>query len=60
MKILKGIYEDITTPELDTLAAETSAQMTTIHPDYAVLAARFEVSKLHKETTKQFSSKFFF
>ena len=59
MKVLSGIYEGVTTPELDTLAAETSAQMTTIHPDYAVLAARLEVSNLHKETTKQFSSKFF-
>lgn len=44
--------------ELDTLAAETSAMMTTDHPDYATLAARIAVSNLHKETKKQFSGKF--
>ncbi len=56
MKVLSGLYEGVTTPELDTLAAETAAQMTTTHPDYAVLAARIEVSNLHKQTKKQFSS----
>ena len=55
MKVLSGIYEGVTTPELDTLAAETAAQMTTTHPDFAVLAARIEVSNLHKETEKQFN-----
>ena len=45
------------TTELDTLAAETAASMTTVHPDYAVLAARLEVSNLHKETKKVFSGK---
>lgn len=56
MKVLSGLYEGVTTPELDTLAAETAAQMTTTHPDYAVLAARIEVSNLHKQTKKQFST----
>jgi ribonucleoside-diphosphate reductase alpha subunit len=41
--------------ELDNLAAETAAYMTTKHPDYAILAARIAISNLHKETTKQFS-----
>lgn len=41
--------------ELDNLAAETSATMTTKHPDYALLAARIAVSNLHKETKKTFS-----
>ena len=41
--------------ELDNLAAETAATMTTNHPDYAVLAARIAVSNLHKETKKVFS-----
>lgn len=41
--------------ELDNLAAETAATMTTDHADYAVLAARIAVSNLHKETKKQFS-----
>ncbi|CAJ0626145.1 10226_t:CDS:2 [Entrophospora sp. SA101] len=48
--------EGVTTVELDLLAAETAAYMTTKHPDYAVLAARISVSNLHKETKKQFSS----
>ena len=56
MKVISGVYPGITTVELDTLAAETSASMTTRHPDYATLAARIAVSNLHKETKKQFSS----
>lgn len=56
MKVISGVYPGITTVELDTLAAETSASMTTRHPDYATLAARIAVSNLHKETKKQFST----
>lgn len=56
MKVISGVYPGITTVELDTLAAETSASMTTRHPDYATLAARIAVSNLHKETKKLFSS----
>ena len=44
--------------ELDNLAAETAATMTTKHPDYAILAARIAVSNLHKETKKVFSGKY--
>lgn len=54
-RVIEGIYPGVHTTELDTLAAETSASMTTKHPDYAILAARIEVSNLHKETKKQFS-----
>lgn len=50
-----GIYPGVTTVELDNLAAETAAYLTTNHPDYAVLAARIAVSNLHKETKKVFS-----
>jgi len=57
MKVINGVYEGVTTVELDTLAAETAAHMTTTHPDYAVLAARLAVSNLHKETKKVFSGK---
>jgi ribonucleoside-diphosphate reductase subunit M1 len=49
------LYTGVTTQELDNLAAETAATMTTDHADYAVLAARIAVSNLHKETKKQFS-----
>eukprot|EP00835_Amoeboradix_gromovi_P006515 NODE_781_length_4285_cov_0.344959.p1 type:complete len:813 gc:universal NODE_781_length_4285_cov_0.344959:3158-720(-) len=55
-KVIQGIYNGITTVELDNLAAETSAYLTTRHPDYAILAARIAISNLHKETDKQFSS----
>jgi ribonucleotide reductase alpha subunit len=54
-KVISGVYPGITTVELDMLASETSAFMTTKHPDYAILAARISVSNLHKETKKQFS-----
>ncbi|SCV99886.1 LAFE_0B04676g1_1 [Lachancea fermentati] len=54
-RIISGVYEGVTTVELDNLAAETCAYMTTIHPDYATLAARLAISNLHKQTTKQFS-----
>lgn len=55
MKVISGLYTGVTTQELDNLAAETAATMTTDHADYAVLAARIAVSNLHKETKKQFS-----
>ncbi len=53
--VIQGIYNDITTTELDNLAAETAASMTSKHPDYAILAARIAVSNLHKNTKKNFS-----
>jgi len=53
-KVIMGLYDSVTTVELDNLAAETAATMATIHPDYALLAARIAVSNLHKETEKSF------
>ncbi|KAF7287902.1 hypothetical protein GWI33_000249 [Rhynchophorus ferrugineus] len=55
LKVINGLYPGVTTVELDTLAAETAATMTIDHPDYAILAARIEVSNLHKQTKKNFS-----
>jgi ribonucleoside-diphosphate reductase alpha chain len=55
-KVVSGIYDGISTVELDNLAAEISASMTTRHPDYAILAARIAVSNLHKQTSKSFSN----
>jgi len=55
LKVINGLYAGVTTVELDNLAAETAATMTTKHPDYATLAARIVVSNLHKETKKVFS-----
>ena len=54
-KVVEGIYDGVTTTELDNLAAETAASLTTTHPDYAVLASRIAISNLHKNTTKSFS-----
>ena len=55
MKVIEGLYDGVTTSELDNLAAETAAAMTVTHPDYAQLAARIAISNLHKNTNKSFS-----
>lgn len=55
-KVIQGLYDGVTTSELDNLAAETAATMATNHPDYALLAARIAVSNLHKSTNKSFSA----
>jgi ribonucleoside-diphosphate reductase alpha chain len=54
-KVIEGIYDGVTSSELDNLAAEMSASMTTRHPDYALLASRIAISNLHKNTRKSFS-----
>jgi len=54
-KVIEGLYDGVTTSELDNLAAETAASLTTKHPDYALLASRIAVSNLHKNTIKSFS-----
>ncbi|MGI4727716.1 MAG: ribonucleotide reductase N-terminal alpha domain-containing protein, partial [Janthinobacterium lividum] len=54
-KVIEGLYDGVTTSELDNLAAETAASLTTKHPDYAQLASRIAVSNLHKNTRKSFS-----
>jgi len=55
-KVINGIYEGVTTSELDNLAAEVAATNTVKHPDYALLASRIAVSNLHKNTEKSFSA----
>jgi ribonucleoside-diphosphate reductase alpha chain len=55
-KVIDGLYDGVTTIELDNLAAETAASLTTKHPDYALLAARIAISNLHKVTSKSFSN----
>ncbi len=56
MKVINGLYDGVSTVELDNLAAEIAASMTTRHPDFAKLAARIAVSNLHKVTSKSFSN----
>lgn len=55
MKVIEGLYDGVTTSELDNLAAEVAASNTITHPDYALLASRIAVSNLHKGTKKSFS-----
>jgi len=55
LKVIEGLHPGVTTVELDNLAAEIAATMTTKYPDYALLAARIAVSNLHKETKKVFT-----
>ena len=55
MRVIEGLYDGVTTSELDNLAAEVAATMTTSHPDYTNLASRISVSNLHKNTKKSFS-----
>lgn len=56
MKVIEGLYDGVTTSELDNLAAEVAAANTTKHPDYALLASRIVVSNLHKNTEKSFTA----
>lgn len=55
MKVIEGLYDGVSTSELDNLAAEQCAAMATVHPDYAILAARIAISNLQKNTEKSFS-----
>lgn len=55
MRVIEGLYDGVSTSDLDNLAAETCATMAAVHPDYALLAARIAISNLHKNTNKSFS-----
>lgn len=55
IKVVEGLYEGVSTVELDNLATEIAATMTTQHPDYALLASRIAISNLHKATPSSFS-----
>ena len=55
-KVISGLYDGVTSKELDKLAAETAASLTRIHPDYSILAARIAISNMHKTTSKSFSN----
>jgi ribonucleoside-diphosphate reductase alpha chain len=55
-KVIDGLYDGVTTTELDNLAAEVCASLTVKHPDYAILAARIAISNLHKTTSQSFSN----
>jgi len=53
-KVIPQLFSGITTGELDDLSAQQAASMTSLHPDFAVLAARITASNLHKNTSDSF------
>lgn len=55
-KVIDGLYDGVSTTELDNLASEVCASLTVKHPDYATLAARIAISNLHKTTSQSFSN----
>ncbi len=55
-KTIQGLYDGISTEELDNLSAEVSAYLASVHPDYSLLAARIAVSNLHRNTKDDFVS----
>jgi ribonucleoside-diphosphate reductase alpha chain len=57
-RTINGLFDGITTEELDNLSAEVSAYMTSVHPDYARLAGRIAVANLHRSTSDSFMETF--
>ena len=55
-KVITGVYDGVSVSEIDELAAQTAAFLSTHHPDFSKLAARISVSNLHKATEKTFST----
>jgi ribonucleoside-diphosphate reductase alpha chain len=55
-KVISGLYDGVTSNELDKLSAETAASMITTHPDYGKLAARITITSLYKDVAKEFST----
>ncbi|MDP7000489.1 MAG: ribonucleoside-diphosphate reductase subunit alpha [Candidatus Poseidoniaceae archaeon] len=52
--VIEGLYDGVTTSELDKLAAETAASLVSHHSDYSYLAARISVDDLHRSTRDSF------
>ena len=55
MKVIDQLYSGISTTKIDELSAEQCASMSSIHPDYNILAGRITVSNHHKNTKNKFS-----
>lgn len=54
-RVLSGIYDGVTTTELDELASQTASSLSSNHPDWGVLASRIAISNHHKKTDASFS-----
>ncbi len=55
-KVVSGLYDGVSSTELDQLSAETAASMVTVHPDFGKLAARIGITSLYKDVEKNFSN----
>lgn len=56
MRVIDQLHNNITTHQIDELAAEQCATLVTTHPDYGVLASHIVVSNMHKQTPDKFST----
>jgi len=54
MKVIDQLFDGISTTKIDELSAEQCASMSSIHPDYNILAGRITVSNHHKNTSASF------
>jgi ribonucleoside-diphosphate reductase alpha chain len=54
-KVVSGLYDGVSSAELDQLSSETAASMVTVHPDFGKLAARIAITALYKDVEKDFS-----
>ena len=52
MKIIDQLFNKITTTQIDNLTAEQCASMTSIRPEYSILASRIAISNHHKNTSE--------
>lgn len=54
-QVIAGLYDGVSTRELDELAVRTAAGLVTTHPDYDLLAARLQAAILHEDSPERFS-----
>lgn len=54
MKVIDQLHPGIHTTKIDELSAEQCASMSSIHPDYNILAGRITISNHHKNTEESF------
>jgi ribonucleoside-diphosphate reductase alpha subunit len=54
MKVIDQLYSGISTTKIDELTSEQCASMSSIHPDYNILAGRITISNHHKNTNNSF------
>jgi len=55
MKVIDQLYNGISTTQIDELTADQCASLSSLHPDYNILAGRIVISNHQKNTPKSFS-----